>query len=93
MLLAWVLGLPLPIEIDKRPGKKFRQGFIGVPAAAVGRIKNVFLCLFPHSLDVGVGEAVSLYCARVGTDSGVGPEEWLRQSAHPFGGSVCRGLC
>ena len=51
----------------------------------------MFLCLFPHSLDVGVGEAVSVYCARVGTDSGVGPEEWLRQSAHPFGGGVCRG--
>ena len=22
---------------------------------------------------------------------GVGPERWLRWSAHPFGGAVCRG--
>ena len=31
-----VLGLPQPIEIDKKPDKKFREGFIGPPAAAGG---------------------------------------------------------
>ena len=36
MTLTKVLGLPQSIEIDYRPDKKFRQGFIGVPAAAEG---------------------------------------------------------
>ena len=36
MLPTRVLDLPYSIEIDQRPGKKFRQGFIGVPAAAGG---------------------------------------------------------
>ena len=31
-----VLGLPQSIEIDKRPVKKFRQGFTGAPVAAGG---------------------------------------------------------
>ena len=34
-----VLGLPQSIEIDQRLDKKFRQGFIGAPAAA-GRNEN-----------------------------------------------------
>ena len=33
-LLPRVLGLPQRVEIDKRPDKKFRQGFTGAPAAA-----------------------------------------------------------
>ena len=31
-----ILGHPQSIEIDKKPDKKFRQGFIGAPAAAPG---------------------------------------------------------
>ena len=31
-----VLGLPQSIEIDQKPDKKFRQGFIGAPVAAEG---------------------------------------------------------
>ena len=31
-----VLGLPQSIEIDKRPDKKFRQGFTGAPAPQAG---------------------------------------------------------
>ena len=31
-----VLSLPSPVEVDKRPDEKFRQGFTGPPAAAVG---------------------------------------------------------
>ena len=36
MILTRLLGLPQSIEIHYKPDKKFRQGFIGVPAAAVG---------------------------------------------------------
>ena len=39
VILTRVLGLPQSIEIDKRPGKKFRQIFIGVPVAE-GRSEN-----------------------------------------------------
>ena len=39
VLLTGVLGLPQSIEIFKRPDKKFRQGFIGAPAA-VRRSEN-----------------------------------------------------
>ena len=48
---------------------------------------------FPHSLHKG-GGADSLYGVRVGARVGLGPEvmpeEWLRWSAHPFGGAVCK---
>ena len=37
------------------------------------------------------GQVCSSYGVRVGAGPGVGPEGWLRCSAHPFGGSVCRG--
>ena len=36
LILTRVLGLPQSIEIDKKPVKKFRQAFIGAPAAAGG---------------------------------------------------------
>ena len=41
-----VLGLPQSIEVDKRPDKKFRQSFIGAPAAVGGGAKtgNSFPC-------------------------------------------------
>ena len=31
-----ILGLPQSIDVNQRPVKKFRQGFIGAPAAAGG---------------------------------------------------------
>ena len=34
LILTRVIGLPLSIVIDKKPVKKFRQAFIGAPAAA-----------------------------------------------------------
>ena len=34
LLPTRVFGPPSSIEIDQRPDKKFRQGFIGVPATA-----------------------------------------------------------
>jgi len=36
LILTEVLGLPQSIEINKRPGEKFRQGFTGAPALAGG---------------------------------------------------------
>ena len=50
MLLTRVLGLPQSIEIDQRPGKKFRRGFIGAPAAAGGRENKPQVPLPAHSL-------------------------------------------
>ena len=80
-----ILGLPQSIEIDKRPDKKFRQGFIGAPAAAGQSENDRFPCSPPKA-----GRAASSYAARVGLCPGVGPEGWRRWSAHPFG-AVCRG--
>ena len=37
LTLTRVLGLPQSIEINLRPDRKCRQGFIGAPAAAGGR--------------------------------------------------------
>ena len=45
-----VLGFPQSIEIDKRPDKKFRQGFMEAPAAAGGRRTSN---RFPGSLPRG----------------------------------------
>ena len=43
-----VLGLSQSIEIDQRADKKFRQGFTGAPAAAVGsKNRNRLPCLLP----------------------------------------------
>ena len=42
-----VLGLPQSIEIDERPDKKFRQGFIGDPTAPGERKQVAFPCFFP----------------------------------------------
>ena len=41
MIPIRVLGLPQSIETDKRPDKKFSQGFIGAPAAAGWEQKQV----------------------------------------------------
>ena len=40
-----VLGLPQAIDIDKRPDKKFRQGFIRAPAVAGVSKKQVTVSL------------------------------------------------
>ena len=41
VIVTRVLGLAQPIEIDQRPDKKFKQGFIGTPAAAGGSKQQV----------------------------------------------------
>ena len=69
------------MDIDRRPYKKFRQGFIGASAAAGGEREQV-----TGSFALG-----SFYGVTVGVCPGVGPKGWLRSSAHPFGGVVCRG--
>ena len=49
---------------------------------------------FPRSLTrdgSGGGELVPYMGVRVGVCPGVGPEGWLRWSAHPLGGVVCSG--
>ena len=48
-----MLGFPQSIEIDQRPGKKFRQGPFGVPAAAVGSKNKQQFPLLAHSLRGG----------------------------------------
>ena len=73
------------LEIDKRPGENFRQGFTGTLAAAGGsRTSNRCPCSFPK------GPAGPLNGVRVGADQWVGLEGGLRWSAHPLGGAVCR---
>ena len=76
------------METDQRSEKKFRPGFTGVPATA-GQWEQVAGSL-AQSLPKGRW-AGSLYGVRVGLCSGVGLERWLRWSAHPLGGAVCRG--
>ena len=51
MMSTKVLGLPQSIGIDQRPDK-YRQGFIGAPAAAAGnKNKQQFPLLAPcHSM-------------------------------------------
>ena len=67
----------LIIGIDQRPDLKFRQGFIGVPAAAVGaRTSYRVPCLLANQ------EAVEGRGVLRG---------YLRWSAYPFGSGVCRG--
>ena len=47
VLPARIFGLPRSIEIDQRPDKKFRQGFIGAPTASEGgKNKEQFPLLF-----------------------------------------------
>ena len=48
-LLASVLGLPQSIEIDQRPDKKFRQGFIRASTAALEGKNNQQVPLLTHS--------------------------------------------
>ena len=89
MLLTRVPGLPQAIEIAQGPDKKFKQGFIGAPAAAEGSENKQQVPLLSHSLRGG--QACSLYGVRGGVCPGVRPEGWLRRSGHPSGGVVCRG--
>ena len=55
MILTRVLGLPKAIETDKRPDKKFRQGFIEAPLQQRGARTSKG---FPYSL-VPQGEVMS----------------------------------
>ena len=52
-----MLGLPQRVKIDKRPDKKFRQGFTGAPAAAEPEEQEQgFPCSLPDGLVVWVGD-------------------------------------
>ena len=50
MIPTKVLDLPQSIRIDQRPGKKYRQGFIGAPAAAAGNKNKQQVPLLAHSM-------------------------------------------
>ena len=82
-----MLGFPQSIEIDQRPGKKFRQGFTGAPAAAGGLRTGNRLSGSPSE----VGRAHFLHGVRGGVGAGGSLERWLRWSARACGGGVCRG--
>ena len=66
-----VLGLPQSIEIDQRPDKKFRQGFM-VPLLQQGEA-------ITNSSPCSLAEGVELvpYMGRAGVCPGFGPEGWL----------------
>ena len=71
MLLNRVLGLPQSLEIDYRPDKKFRQGFIVAPdASGAARTDNKFPYLIASQSRarlVLIGVRVEV-CPRVGTE-------------------------
>ena len=79
------LAFPQSIEIDKRPDKEFRQGFIGAPVA-VGGSENK--SQFPLFAPQGRWWPGSFCGVRVGVCAVVGLEG-LRLFAHPFGGVEC----
>ena len=60
LIPARVLGLPWSIEIDQRPERKLRQGFIGAPAEAGGggSKKKQHVLLFAHSPEDGEGRGL-----------------------------------
>ena len=76
------------MEVDKRPGKKFRQGFVGAPAVVMGRkqVAASLACLFI----VEGKQAGSLCEVRVRVCPEVGPKGWRGCFAHPLVGGVCR---
>ena len=61
MLLSRALGLTQPIQIDQRPDKKFRKGFIVTPPAA-GREQeqttDPLACFLAGGEGAGSGELV-----------------------------------
>ena len=71
MLPNRVLGLPQSIEIDYRPDKKFRQGFIVAPdAAGAARTDNKFPFLITSQSRARLfllGVSVEV-CPRVGAE-------------------------
>lgn len=80
--------LPQSIEIDQKPGRKFRLSLMGPLLQQRGRRTiNRFPCL----LTPLEGWADSFQGVRWGVCSGVGSGGWHRLSARPFGGGVYRG--
>ena len=77
--------LPRSIEIDQKPGRKFRLGPLLQQRGR--RTINRFPCL----LTPPEGWADSFQGVRWGVCPWVGSRGWHRWSAHPFGGGVCRG--
>lgn len=88
LLQTRVLGFPQLVEIDQRPDKTFRLGFLGPLLQQGGNENKSQVPLLARSL---TGRAGSLYAVREGVCPGSGPEVWLRWPAHPFRGAVCTG--
>lgn len=83
---AFLASLTNQIDIDQRPDRKFRRGFIGIPAASgVG----VLSCLLPPAAWVGVAWGAGWLLKRGENRGrpGVGQEGWPRWFAHPFWGA------
>ena len=67
---------------------KFKQGFIGVPAAAKGNEDKQHVPLLACS--PAGGASLFLLWGEGRVCPGVGFKGWLRCCAHPFGDIVCR---
>lgn len=84
MLPTRALGLARSLEINQRPGKKFRQSFTGTPATHRGSENKRGVSLLA-ALRQGAGSSRG---RRVTVCPRVGLKGRLRWSVHPFGG-VC----
>ena len=89
LILTRGLGFPQSIEIDLRPDKKFRQGFIDAPAVAEGSENKQCVLLLSCSEDSR--QDCSLYEERVRGMFKGQVRGMFRWFAHLLGGSVCRG--
>ena len=89
LILTRGLGFPQSIEIDLRPDKKFRQGFIDAPAVAEGSENKQWVLLLGCSEDSR--QDCSLYEERVEVCSRVRSEGQFSWFAHLLGGAVYRG--
>ena len=74
-----------PIQMKNRPDEECRQGFTGA-----GGNKEQCPWLGPGATaGAGRSEPGPLNGVKVVADPQVGLEQWLRWSAHPFGGTLC----
>ena len=88
-----VLGLPQSIEMDQRPDKKFRQGFIGAAAEVARSESKKQVPLLTHSLSGGGKKEVggSLFVTwGEGRNVSTGGQ---RGGEYPLGGTMCKDVC
>ena len=74
--------------IDKRPDKKFRQGFTGAPAVSKGEQESVPGSPACSGSRLRASWFLTQWEVRAGPE--VELEGWLRWFAYHFGGVVCR---